>query len=67
MGWNNGAWTKNGEKITGKWYYNWHSDTYTIILDNKDHITDRNIEIIVHADEPLFNGWRLIEDEHIQS
>lgn len=61
--WRNGVWKKGKKRVTGKWCYQWSSDTFFIHLDRKDDVTGQTIEIDVKGDEPNFNGWKLVEEK----
>ena len=57
----NGVWTKDGEQITGRWWYTRYTDTFHIILDEKCRITGQRIELHLKGYEhPEFNGWKLV-------
>jgi len=60
--WKKATWKNGKKKITGKWRYEYYTDSFWIWLDGKDPETERQREPFnVHNEEPNFGNWKLIE------
>lgn len=58
-----GIWVNGKKTVTGKWCYNWGSDTFTIRLNSKDSITGESKCFRVTGDTPEWGNWKLQRKE----
>lgn len=61
-GYTKATWKNGKKKVTGHWIYNWAADSFTIILNSKDPITNRERIINTYNDVPEWGNWKRINE-----
>lgn len=60
------TWINGKRKVTGRWRYNWASDSFTIWLDSRDRITGEHRVIVTHNDTPEWGNWKRIKEQETE-
>lgn len=56
-----GVWINGKRTITGKWIYDWASDSFSIYLNSRDSITGEYRRMRIKGDSPEWGNWKLKE------
>jgi hypothetical protein len=52
------TWVKADQRMTGHWEYQWSSDRFLIVLDERDPITGQERRFTTGNDVPEWGDWK---------